>query len=414
MDSIFLHLGIAFTEPVRDPLWGTILLPGEFKAVLSSPDFVKLSRIMQLGPTHLVYPGATHTRRAHSIGVYSMALKVLKAIAPGADSGLITPEGARAFLIAALCHDIGHFPYAHSLKELPLDEHEALTARVVNGTMAAVISQAGADPAQVAAIVDMHLPPVGAGTTLYRALLSGVLDPDKLDYLNRDAWACGVPYGVQDTEFILRHIMLDKDGNPGVDERGVMGVEGVLFSKYQMYKAVYWHQRVRSATAMVKKAVIAALHAGSLEASALYSLDDAGFYALMAKPDRDPDGLIRSVFDGNLLACCYEAPYDENSSQQRKAAHLVTRPAFERELAEALARKAGRPVQVVMDLPEPLSFETGMTVVGTGKPFGDSATVFRPSVVRGFSGSLRVMRAFCSLEPETAGPLVSEALVGSR
>jgi HD superfamily phosphohydrolase len=414
MDSILQHLGINFTEPVRDPLWGTIMLPGEFKGILSSPDFVKLSRIMQLGPTHLVYPGATHTRRAHSIGVYSMALKVLKAIAPGATAGVITPEGARAFLIAALCHDIGHFPYAHSLKELPLDEHEALTARVLTGNMADAIIQAGADPAQVAAIVDMHLQPVGAGTTLYRKLLSGVLDPDKLDYLNRDAWACGVPYGVQDTEFILRHIMLDQDGNPGVDERGVMGVEGVLFSKYQMYKAVYWHQRVRSATAMAKKAVIAALHAGTLDSSELYGLDDAGFYTLMSRPDRDPEGLIQSVFNGTLLPCCYEAPYDEGSSQQRKAAHLVTRPAFERELAEALSAKADRPVHVVMDLPEPLSFETGMTVVGTGKPFGDSATVFRPAVVKGFSGSLRVMRVFSSLEPEAAGPLVSEALGAAR
>ena len=414
MDSIFQHLGIAFTEPVRDPLWGTIMLPGEFKGILSSPDFVKLSRIMQLGPTHLVYPGATHTRRAHSIGVYSMALKVLKAIAPGAASGLITPEGARAFLVAALCHDIGHFPYAHSLKELPLDEHEALTARVLTGNMAEAITMTGADPAQVAAIVDMHLQPVGAGTSLYRKLLSGVLDPDKLDYLNRDAWACGVPYGVQDTEFILRHIMLDQDGNPGVDERGVMGVEGVLFSKYQMYKAVYWHQRVRSATAMTKKAVIAALHVGTLDSSALYGLDDAGFYTLMSQPERDPEGLIQSVFNGRLMACCYEAPYNEGSSQQRKAAHLITRPAFERELAESLTAKAGRPAQVVIDLPEPLSFETGMTVVGTGKPFGDSATVFRPSVVKGFSGSLRVMRVFCNLEPGAAGPLVAEALSASK
>ena len=175
-----------------------------------------------------------------------------------------------------------------------------------------------------------------------------------------------------------------------------------------------WHQRVRSATAMAKKAVIAALHAGTLDSSELYGLDDAGFYTLMSRPDRDPDGLIQSVFNGKLMACCYEAPYDEDSSQRRKAAHLVTRPAFERELAEALSRKAGKPVRVVMDLPEPLSFETGMTVVGTGKPFGDSATVFRPAVVKGFSGSLRVMRVFCSLEPEAAGPLVSEALGASK
>ncbi len=408
MDSMWQRLGIQFTEPVRDPLWGTIMLPDEFKGILSSPDFVKLSRIMQLGPAHLVYPGATHTRRAHSIGVYSMAAKVLKAIA--ADAGeLITPAGCRAFLIAALCHDVGHFPYAHSLKELPLDEHEALTARAAMGSLAPAIEAAGADPAQVASIVDMDLPAAGSGTELYRMLLSGVLDPDKLDYLNRDAWACGVPYGVQDTEFILRHIKLDAEGRPGVDERGVMAVEGVLFSKYQMYRAVYWHKSVRAATSMVKKAVIAALHDGSLDSSLLYGLDDAGFYALMAD-GKDPEGLIRSVYDGNILPCCYESPYDEGKGAQRKAAHLVTRAAMEKELADAVRARAGKPCRLVIDLPEPLSFESGMNVVGTGKRFSESATVFRPEVVKGFAGSLRVLRVFCDAEPELAGPAVAEIL----
>jgi HD superfamily phosphohydrolase len=413
MDSIWQRLGITFTEPVRDPLWGTIMLPDAFKAVLSDPEFVKLSRIMQLGPAHLVYPGATHTRRAHSIGVYAMATRVLKAIAPGAGEDLITPAGARAFLVAALCHDVGHFPYAHSLKELPLDDHEALTARAVLGPMAGAVSRAGADPAQVAAIVDLDLAPVGSGTGLYRALLSGVLDPDKLDYLNRDAWACGVPYGVQDTEFILRHIMLDQDGRPGVDERGVMAVEGVLFSKYQMYRAVYWHKSVRAATSMVKKAVMAALHAGSLDSADLYGLDDAGFYALMSRPDRDPDNLIRRVFDGDLLQCCYEAPFDDSRSAHRKAAHLLTRPAMERELAVMLAGSAGQP-RVVIDLPEPLSFESSMNVVGSGRTFSQSATVFRPEVVKGFAGTLRVMRVFCDLDPAQAGPRITEVLGTTR
>lgn len=403
MNSIWHSLDIKFSEPVRDPLWGTIMLPGEFRGIFSCPEFVKLSRIMQLGPAHLVYPGATHTRRAHSIGVYSMAARVLKAIAPTAGD-LIKAAGARAFLIASLCHDVGHFPYAHSLKELPLDEHEALTARAVLGPMAKAIEAAGADPAQVAAIVDMDLPASDSGTLLYRRLLSGVLDPDKLDYLNRDAWACGVPYGVQDTEFILRHILLDSDGKPGVDERGVMSVEGVLFSKYQMYRAVYWHARVRAATAMVKKAVMNALHDGCLDSADLYGLDDAGFYALMVNSERDPDGLIRRVFDGNLLPSCWEASWDENNAAQRKAAHLLTRPAMERELSEALP---GKP-RVVIDLPEPLSFETSMNVVGTGKAFGESATVFRPEVVKGFGRSLRVMRVYCDTDPAVAGPVVRE------
>ena len=117
------------TEPVRDPLWKNILFPPSFEKILFHPSFVKLSRIMQLGPTHLVYPGATHSRRAHSIGVYAIALRIVQAL-PGMKP-LITESGLRSFLVASLCHDTGHFPYTHSLKELPLVPHEVLTGKIL-------------------------------------------------------------------------------------------------------------------------------------------------------------------------------------------------------------------------------------------------------------------------------------------
>ncbi|HPB65602.1 MAG TPA: HD domain-containing protein, partial [Spirochaetales bacterium] len=257
MDDIWPRLGIAFDEPVRDPLWRDVMMPTEFEPILTSPDFIKLSRILQLGPTHLVYPGATHTRRAHSIGVFELAKRSLATVLSrsGPVAGL-DGAAARGFLVAALCHDLGHFPYAHSLKELPLRDHESLTADIVRGSLRPAVEAAGADPDLVAAIVDQGLPaPAGSSAValrLFRSMLSGVLDPDKLDYLNRDAWACGVPYGQQDVDFVLQQLGLDESGRPGVAERGVMAVEAVLFSKYQMYRAVYWHRTVRAATAMIK------------------------------------------------------------------------------------------------------------------------------------------------------------------
>ena len=149
MDDVWVRLGLAFDEPIRDPLRGNIMVPAEFSAILSSPEFVKLSRILQLGPTQLVYPGATHTRRAHSIGVFEMAKRSLAALAAKSPLDGVDASGARGFLVAALCHDLGHFPYAHSLKELPLRDHESLTADVVRGPLRAAVSKAGADPARV-------------------------------------------------------------------------------------------------------------------------------------------------------------------------------------------------------------------------------------------------------------------------
>jgi len=393
VSEMWARLGISFEEPVRDPLWRNVLVPVEFGAILSSPEFVKLSRVLQLGPAHLVYPGATHTRRAHSIGVFEMAKRLLGALATRSDLRIIDSAGARGFLVAALCHDLGHFPYAHSLKELPLREHESLTADIVRGPLSQAITDAGADPFFVAAIVDQDLEAPDQSVVpmlnLFRSLLSGVLDPDKLDYLNRDAWACGVPYGLQDVDFTLQHVGLDDQGRPGVSERGVMAIEAVLFSKYQMYRAVYWHKSVRAATAMIKKAVVEALEHGSIVPQDLYGLDDQGFYSLMAHGDRDRRGLIRAVFDGAIMKPRLELAFDSTVPAHARAADLAVRPALE----EELAGRAGV-AEVVIDVPEPISFESDLPILGSGSSFSTYATVFRPEVVAAFARSLRVLRVF--------------------
>ena len=184
-----------YSEPVRDSLWGHIYLTRELSSIIESSSFMRLHRIMQLGPTLRVYPGATHTRASHSIGVYHLARRLIIHLAEeGADEWL-TVEGVKSFLCAALLHDLGHFPYTHSLKELPLKEHEALTGDLIlTEEMKSLVGKAGADPYFTAAIVaeDRSSEPHGE-LLFYRKLLSGSLDPDKLDYLSRDARYCGVP-----------------------------------------------------------------------------------------------------------------------------------------------------------------------------------------------------------------------------
>lgn len=406
MPALWERMGIVFSEPIRDPLWRNIMVPAEFAGILESPAFIKLSRIMQLGPAQLVYPGATHTRRAHSIGVFEMAKRVLQSIDTHAAIDCIDAAGTRGFLVAALCHDLGHFPYAHSLKELPLREHESLTADVVRGPLAAAVSAAGAEPELVAAIVDQDLPAPRPGEerqlSLFRSLLSGVLDPDKLDYLNRDAWSCGVPYGLQDVDFTLQHLGLDASGRPGIGSRGIMAVEAVLFSKYQMYRAVYWHKSVRAATAMIKKAVVESLQSGAIQAQQLYGLDDQGFYSLMAGGRHA--GLIQAVFDGALFKPCIELPFDPSNQAIARAANLASRSDMESELARAAGVD-----DVVIDVPEPISFESDLPIIDNGTTFSTSATVFRPEVVRSFTASLRVLRVFADTQGAGSGAVASAA-----
>jgi uncharacterized protein len=394
--ELFRSLAAEFTEPVRDPLWGNVFLSPALEDLATSRPFAKLGRIKQLGPAFLVYPGATHTRRAHSIGVFHMAWRLASALAARGGLDACSREGLRSYLVAALCHDLGHFPFAHSLKELPLEEHEALTAReLLAEPLRGLVLAAGADPERAAAIVDESRPDGGdREIAMFRGLLSGVLDPDKLDYLNRDAFFCGVPYGHQDIDFALRRVALGPGGELAIEERGLMSIEGILFSKYQMYRSVYWHKGVRAATAMIKKAVLLALGEGVLAPEALYGLDDEGFFSLLRSIDFPPFSLAREVFEGRSYEAVVDAPFDGADGRQAALLELGPRLAAE----ESLARAAGvGSLDLVIDIPEPISFETDLKVLlepGSTVPFSESATVFAPQVVADFARSLRRIRVF--------------------
>jgi len=361
-----------YTEPIRDALWGHIYLTPELAALTESSPFMRLHRIMQLGPTCRVYPGATHTRASHSIGVYHIARRLIIHLAgEGADSYL-SPEGVKSFLCAALLHDLGHFPYTHSLKELPLVEHEALTGNLIaSEPVKSLVTAAGGDPDFAAAIVDDSRKDESRELNFLRKLLSGTLDPDKLDYLSRDARYCGVPYGAQDVDYILSRLHPHPERGVDIDSRGIPGVESLLFSKYLMYRAVYWHRMVRSATAMVKKALLGGLESGVITGEELYHLDDQGLFALAARQEASPGyplfSLVSSIRNSRLYAVAAEIPFEEKSHE--KITPLSERSRLEESLADEFSGLFGKTFnkdRLIIDLPEPISFESSLFVRDEG------------------------------------------------
>jgi HD superfamily phosphohydrolase len=390
-------LSVGFGEAVRDPVWGNVHLTEALADLTASRPFAKLGGIKQLGPAYLVYPGATHSRLAHSLGVFHCARRLLLALASREALAFVTREGAMSFLAAALCHDLGHFPFAHSLKELPLEEHESLGAKEVRREpLRSLVGASGADPEATAAIIDPSLPGgEGREIRFFRGLLSGVLDPDKLDYLTRDAYFCGVPYGVQDVDHVLERLCLGRDDRAGVDAKGLISVESVLFAKYLMYRSVYWHHGVRASTAMVKKAVFLALEEGVLLPEELYGLDDAGFFSLLAARDFGPFSLAAAVLERRPLRLLLDLPFDCANRAQTGLLDLKARLAAE----EAIAAAGGLgPLDLVIDLPEPISFESDLPIVdpgsGTEEAFASGSTVFSEAVVGGFARALRRLRVF--------------------
>lgn len=378
---------------IRDPLWKHIYLPEELAAALTTADFVRLSRIRQLGPTDLVYPGAVHTRAGHSLGVYEIARRILERLEQRGADQWITATGRISWYAAALFHDIGHFPYTHSLKELPLEEHEVLSGRIVLGEeISRCIARAGGEPEQVAAIIDTTIPTTDAETLFYRRLLSGVLDPDKLDYLNRDAYYCGVPYGIQDTEFTLDQIQPHRQRGIVLDSTAILSVENLLFSKYLMYRSVYWHKQVRIATAMMKKALYAALSRQLVSGEALYHQDDQGIHSLLqAIPQQHFPEIVlaQGVAQRKLYKLVAEIKFDPENGFHRQLENLHLRHQAEEELAQQLGIPA---LQVLIDIPERISFESDLWICDEELPFSQSSTVFSSQTVASFTGSLRKIR----------------------
>lgn len=410
--SLLLSISNHFDTVVRDPVWGDIHFDDSLADLIESSPLRLLDGIRQLGPVAYVYPGATHTRRLHSLGVYYVARKLIQSLLERGQLSFATPTGLRSFLVAALCHDLGHFPYAHSLKELPLTPHEVLAAELVlQDPLRDAILRCSADPEQVAAIIDSdRTNPNDRETLLYRKILSGVLDPDKIDYLSRDAYFCGVPYGIQDSEFILRRLYV-VDDELGVDEKSEMSIEAVLFSKYQMYRAVYWHPTVRSGTAMVKKSILMGLAHGIINSDSLYGLDDAAFSKLLISAHGEEFKPAKMAHAGKFYPLIAEIPVDAANPVHHDLSNLNKR--LEAEASLALAANVAE-TAIVVDIPEPISFESKIKVkTDQGwRDFSERSIIFRAAELEALQASLRKIRVFAdpSVNPTLIKGLAKELL----
>lgn len=356
-----------FTHTVKDPLWGNVPLTKELRAILDTREVDKLNRIKQNGPAFHIYPGAVHTRLSHSVGVYYLGREMMLSLARKNDELPFTEQGLMSFLSACLLHDIGHFPYAHSLKELSVREHEEIARTLIleSEELSTALINAGADPLMTGLIIDTKEKTADRETLFYRSVLSGTLDPDKLDYLSRDAFFAGIPYGKQDTSYIISSLSYN-EGAIVIEQDSISLVEQVLFSKYMMYRNLYWHKGVRAATAMIKKAVVSALSDEIIKLDDLYLKDDNGFTSLcFSHQDYQPFKLVESVENGELEERKAWKPYEEDGVLEKKASSILERYRTEKEIFHLLSSDYPelKEYEVIIDIPEPISFETKINIM---------------------------------------------------
>lgn len=222
---------------INDPVYGFITLSGKpVFQIIEHPYFQRLRRITQLGLTHLVYPGAIHTRFHHALGcmhLMKQAIVVLK------EKGhTITNDEKESALLAILIHDIGHGPFSHALENTIVDtNHETLSKMFIER----LNKQLGGQLEEARAIFDGTHP-----KRFLHQLVSSQLDVDRLDFLRRDSFFTGVSEGVVGSDRIIK--MLEVANNELVVEaKGIYSIEKFIVARRLMYWQVYMHKTVLSA-----------------------------------------------------------------------------------------------------------------------------------------------------------------------
>jgi HD superfamily phosphohydrolase len=296
---------------IRDPLWNNITLDDLAIRLVDTRAFQRLRYVRQLGLAYLVYPGATHTRFEHALGTWHLAGRTIELLQGRGEIKAEHELEARIVATAALLHDIGHYPFSHALEEIGAPHHEDVAgALLTRGEIADVLRQHVAEDAPERVVELIR----GKSASPLQGLISGSLDLDKIEYLKRDALMCGVPYGEIDVDRLIHSLTLVRDPATGrsvvgVSEKGLSALESLLFAKYQMYRNVYWHHAVRSATAMYKRLVADAIESGALRVSELASFNDEAL--LHELEERAPSALLKGLRERRLHKRAFECPSAE-------------------------------------------------------------------------------------------------------
>ena len=346
------------------------------RRLIDTPQFRRLAGVSQLGLVSLVYPGATHSRFEHSLGVYRNAIDVLKQLANDPKQPMLFGDhDASLLIVAALFHDLGHWPFCHLIEDIDLIDaprHEVLAHRILCQPEIADLLRSDweLDADTVAEFLhpetkhpqtQPNAAPADSLRGILRSILSGPIDIDKLDYLERDSLHAGVPYGRNfDRNRLVHSLCIDAPRNRlAISEKGKTAAEMMVFARYVMFSEVYWHHAVRSATAMLQRAVFELRDQHELVKTWL-ELDDSQFKSSVREHARGTDcedcvfglfGPRRSLFKRIAQFDAFSEPELHRSISAKPYSAQV---ALARQLTNRIAQETGvplRPNDILIDAP---------------------------------------------------------------
>lgn len=251
---------------VRCPIHGFIGFDDWEKEIIDHPVFQRLRRIRQLGWTEYVYPGAVHTRFEHSLGVMHLATRLFDAVWENSGEMLKSEfkfsdedrvRQRKIVRLSALLHDVGHGPFSHVSEDvMPTDKdgnkikHEAYSVEAVRTLFTDVIDGSLLRHADITAEEVANFLEGGTevgSLSFWRDLVDSQMDADRMDYLLRDSFHCGVAYGRYDIDRLVNTVCAIPEGDGtspriGFTEGGAHAAEGLILARYSMFTQVYFHK----------------------------------------------------------------------------------------------------------------------------------------------------------------------------
>jgi len=236
---------------ITDPIHDFIRLTETERQIIDTSVFQRLRRIKQLSGAHLTYPGAQHTRFEHSLGVMHIASMAGVSLQ---SKGMMTNNDLKNLRLAALLHDIGHGPFSHLFEEVlqrkKKKSHEQIGKEIILKTeIGDILTKNGFDKKLI------HNLAVGEGKLQFmNEIVSGALSADMMDYLLRDGYFTGAEHAKIDHNRITYSLDVYKK-KLALDSSALVNFETMMISRFQMFKAVYFHKTVRAGEVMLLEAM---------------------------------------------------------------------------------------------------------------------------------------------------------------
>jgi HD superfamily phosphohydrolase len=297
-----------FVGEITDPIHKFIRFTELEKKIIDSNVFQRLRRIKQLAGAHLVYPAAQHSRFEHSLGTMHVAGLAGEHLF---SMGVIDKESIQELRVASLLHDIGHGPFSHlfeeALKVTGNSNHETLGAKIICKTeIGDILSDYGFSPQTISEIS------FGNSKVKFKnEIISGSLSSDLMDYLPRDGYFTGVEYGKVDYNRIINSFRVTDSKSLALDISSFYSFESMIISRFEMFRAVYFHKTVRSAEVMLLHSILLSSDILNLKGLALIdylNLTDESIICSISSSQNNKVAkeMISNYLDRKLLKCVYE------------------------------------------------------------------------------------------------------------